>query len=140
MKKLMLAMFAAVLAFAIHGAPVLKIFGGEGHEVFLGELNTSQFSAKSIWNQFWTYGSQFNSNSIWNQFSQYGSDFSQYSPFNEFASNPPVVVDGDGNFYGYLTINETHPKRATFKLALRMYDYYKLIREDVGKWADKFGF
>ncbi len=29
---------------------------------------------------------------------------------NQYASDPPVVVDEQGNFYGYLTVNPYYPK------------------------------
>ena len=119
---------------------VLKIYGGEGQKVFLGELNTSQSNVNSIWNEFGTYGNSLSLVSIWNELGTYGSDLSQCSPFNEFASNPPVILDGAGNFYGYLTVNEIRPNRAEFKLALFLYKHYKSIREDVGKWGGRLGF
>ena len=67
----------------------LYIYGGEDHDVFLGKLNASKYDSKSIWNEYGTYGSA----------------YSSYSPFNSYASYPPVIVDEEGNFYGYFTVN-----------------------------------
>ena|SRR5208282_1792661 len=81
-------------------AQALKLFGGVDHDVYLGCLNSGKFDSNSVWNQLGTYGSKFSPNSIWNQFGTYGSKFSNDSPWNEFASDPPVIVDSSGNFYG----------------------------------------
>ena len=102
-------------------AQTLKIYGGADHDVYLGKLNASNFDSESIWNSYGTYG----------------SEYSSYSPFNEYASNPPVLVDDDGNFYGYFTINTYKSKRANFDLVNIIYEYYDLIRDDVSKWYDK---
>lgn len=47
------------------------------------------------------------------------------------------MVDEGGNFYGYFTVNEYKSKRAEFDLALIIYKYYDLIRDDVSIWYDK---
>ncbi len=51
-----------------------------------------------------------------NDYGEYGSEFSDTSPFNSNSNHPPVIVDRDGNFYGYFTINEYKDKRADFRL------------------------
>jgi hypothetical protein len=83
----------------------LLLFGGQNHRVFLGCLTCSEYDSGSILNQFGEYGSEFSSTSIFNAFSEYGSAFSTYSACNQFASDPPVIVDRQGNAYGRLTIN-----------------------------------
>lgn len=118
-------------------AQTLLIYGGDDNDVFLGELNSSPYSSKSIWNEYGTYGSKYNSLSIWNEYGTYGSEYSSYSPFNETAQNPPVIVDANGNFYGYFTVNEYKSKRANFALVLEIYKYNDLIRDNVGDWGDK---
>jgi hypothetical protein len=35
-----------------------------------------------------------------NGFGQFASQFSSYSACNEFASDPPVIVDRSGSYYG----------------------------------------
>lgn len=99
----------------------LYIYGGSNHDEFLGCLNSNGYDSNSIWNEYGTYG----------------SEYSSYSPWNEYATEPPVVVDKEGNFYGYLTVNEYKSQRADFDLALIMYKYYDLIRENVSKWYEK---
>ena len=84
------------------------IFGGKDHNIYLGCLNCSEFEKDSVYNQYGPYGSEFSKISIYNHFGPFGSSFSDLSPCNPFANYPPVVVDQDGNFYGYLTLNEFH--------------------------------
>jgi hypothetical protein len=91
----------------------LLIFGGRGHDVFLGCLSCSRFDSDSVLNKFGTYGSQYSSDSIWNRYGTYGGSYGTYSPCNRYSSNPPVVVDRSGNFYGYLTINPYQRQRLT---------------------------
>ena len=50
----------------------------------------------------------------------YGSSYNSDSPWNAYGSNPPVVVDKSGNFYGYFTVNRYKDKRADFSLALNI--------------------
>ena len=83
----------------------LLVFGGQKHDIFLGCLSCSEYATNSIFNQYSPYGSAFSSTSVLNGYSQYGSKYSAYSACNEYASYPPVVVDRQGNFYGYLTTN-----------------------------------
>ena len=91
----------------------LLIFGGRGHDVFLGCLSCNRFDSDSVLNQYGTYGSQYSSISIWNRYGQYGGAYGTYSPCNQYSSSPPVVVDRSGNFYGYLTINQYQRQRLT---------------------------
>ncbi len=64
-------------------------------------------------------------------------EYSSYSPFNSYASYPPVIVDEEGNFYGYFTVNKYKSKRANFDLVNIICEYYESIREDVDEWYDK---
>ncbi len=85
------------------------LFGDSNYDVFLGCFSCSRFDSESVHNPFGQYGSRFSSTSIWNHFSQYGSPFSTHSACNEFASNPPILVDNQGAFYGELTLNLFRP-------------------------------
>ena len=87
------------------------LFGGAGHQTYLGCLNCSEFAADSIFNEFGSYGGQFSATSIKNEFSEYGSPFSIHSACNPYATDPPVIVDHAGGFYGRLTVNPYHPQR-----------------------------
>lgn len=118
------------------GQKQLHIYGGKDHDVYLGCLNCDNYNTNSIWNAYGTYGSSYNSKSIWNSYGSYGGEYSSASPFNSYASYPPVIVDKDGGFYGYFTINEYKTQRADFKLALIIYKFHELIGEDVSKWYE----
>jgi hypothetical protein len=89
----------------------LMIFGGQGHKTYLGCVNCSRFDPDSVENQFGVHGSRFSTTSVVNGFSEFGSKFSDHSACNRFASDPPVIVDGSGQYYGRLTVNTMNPER-----------------------------
>lgn len=120
-----------------NSAQKLHLFGGYDHEQYLGCLNCNKYDKNSVWNQFGTYGSKFNRLSIWNEFGTYGSKFNSLSPWNQFSNDPPVIVDDQGNFYGFLTLNKYKSARAEFSWILIIYQYYEFIRDDPDKWYDK---
>ena len=111
----------------------LNLFGGKNYTTFLGCLNCNRYDSNSVWNAYSTYGSRYSSLSIWNKYGSFGSKYSSDSPWNKYASNPPKVVDQNGNFYGYLSLNTFQQNRATFPLAMLLYQYHTLIQEDVRK-------
>lgn len=137
MKRILFFIVCCIFSMHCIFSQTLYIYGGEDHDVFLGKLNASKYDSKSIWNEYGTYGSEYNTNSIWNEYGTYGSAYSSYSPFNSYASYPPVIVDEDGNFYGYFTVNKYKSKRANFDLVNIICEYYESIREDVDEWYDK---
>lgn len=115
----------------------LLLFGGEGHKTFLGCLNCNQYNAGSICNKYGQQGSKYNNDSIWNKYGSYGSRYSNHSPWNTYASEPPVIVDKDGNFYGYLTANQYNPKRTRIKLYVQLTDLWDEITDDPEPVADR---
>jgi hypothetical protein len=86
----------------------MMLFGGEDHKVYLGCLSCSEYDTDSVFNQYGTFGSRYSSTSIWNHYSEYGSAYSSWGACNAYATDPPVIVDLDGKFYGRLTLNEYH--------------------------------
>lgn len=100
--KLVVVTLLALVAQAL--AVDLLVYGGRGHREFLGCLNCSDYSSDSVWNEYSRYGF-LNDFGVWNPFGDYASPFSSYSMCNEYATDPPVIVDKDGNFYGRLSIN-----------------------------------
>lgn len=86
--------------------PALYILGGRNQEVNLGCINCDSYDQDSIWNEYGKHGSQYQSASIFNSYGPYGSPYSNDSACNPNATNPPIIVDSDGNFYGYLSINQ----------------------------------
>ena len=85
----------------------LMLFGGSGHDIYLGCLSCPASSTDSVYNTFGSYGSQYSTTSIMNQYSDFGSQYSNASACNPYASDPPVVVDDRGNYFGRLTVNQT---------------------------------
>jgi hypothetical protein len=86
--------------------PPLILVADDHNKTYLGKLTTNEFDADSIYNQFGTYGNKFSSTSIWNEFGVYGNQFSSYSPFNQFTTTPPIIIDGNGNMVGRLSVNK----------------------------------
>jgi hypothetical protein len=100
--------FLLVVSIAFAQTRKIMIFDGHNHDVYLGCLSCSEFAVDSVHNEFGIYGSGFSATSIFNSFGKFGSSFSNFSPCNGFATEPPVIVDEDGNFYGRLTLNRMH--------------------------------
>jgi hypothetical protein len=88
--------------------PKLMLFGGDGHKTYLGCLNCGEYATDSTFNEYGQSGSRLSSASIWNTYGDFGSAYSSYSVCNPYASDPPVIVDHEGNYYGRLTVNEYH--------------------------------
>ena len=94
----------------------LLLFGGPNHDEYLGCLKCSDSRSDSVCNGFGKFGNEFSSN-MWNEFSSpYGNEFSSSSPWNEFSGSKsvPVLVDKNGKFYGYFTINDTRSDAVRF--------------------------
>ena len=106
MKKLLLILLL-YLGFTTSANAELLLFGGYGHDDFLGCYDCSKYDSDSICNKYGTYGSKYSSDSIWNKYGTYGSKYSSSIPWNKYSSgnDVPVLVDRSGNFYGYFTIN-----------------------------------
>ncbi len=118
-----------VLSLVLSSCPAfsqeLLLFGGSGHDVFLGCLNCGEYASESICNEYGTYGSEYSVNSIFNEYSMYGNTYSLSSPWNTYSTSDavPVVVDRDGNFYGYFTINTYRHNAVEFADTLgRLFD------------------
>jgi hypothetical protein len=88
----------------------LMLFGGKDHKTYLGCLNCSQYAVDSVFNEYGQNGSRYASQSIWNHYSDYGSAYSTYGACNAYATDPPVIVDSTGKYYGRLTLNQYHPE------------------------------
>ena len=115
----------------------LYIYGGSNEKDYLGKLNASRYDSESIWNPYGTYGNKYNSKSIWNEYGTYGNEYNPNCPFNEYGSNPPVLRDRNGKFYGYFTANKYKANRANYELIDIICEHYEEISEDVGGWYDK---
>lgn len=118
-------------------AQSILIFGGKNHDVFLGCLNCTKYDNNSIWNKYGDFGSKYNEKCIWNKYSEYSGKYSDYSPFNKYATYPPVLVDDDGNFYGYFTANKYKDKRTDVELAIFIIDYWETIKDDISEYYEQ---
>jgi len=78
----------------------MMLFGGPGNSTYLGCLSCNEYDSESVFNDYGTYGSAYSQSSIRNHYGKFGSKYSQYGACNPYASNPPVIVDASGNFYG----------------------------------------
>jgi hypothetical protein len=97
-------------------AAKLMIFGGEGHDEYLGCLDCSEYSSESICNEFGRFGNEFSTAGMFNEFAGFGNEFSAKSPWNEYSTSTsvPVLVDEKGRFYGYFTINTSRSNAVDF--------------------------
>lgn len=102
-----LIMFSLMLPLAAISKDLL-VFGGDNHDEFLGCITCSEYDSSSICNEYGTYGNEYSTDGMFNEYSGYGNEYSSDSPWNEYSTSDsvPVVVDRDGGFYGYFTINE----------------------------------
>lgn len=132
MKKIILVALLFLVQSSI-AAEALLIFGGKDRSIFLGVLNASKYDSGSIWNNYGEHGSKYSDKCIWNNYGEYGGKYSEGSPFNPYSSNPPVIVDKEGNFYGYFTASTSNPKKTRVKLALYILENWEKISEDPGK-------
>ena len=116
----------------------LHLFGGRNHRVFLGCLDCGKFDSESVCNKFGTHGWKFATDSIWNKFGEYGSKFSQFSPWNKLANDPPIIVDSDGDSYGYFTTNRYHRNRTSIKFFRVFLDNPDEVNDDLDGARDLF--
>ncbi len=89
----------------------LMLFGGEGHDVYLGCLSCNFTHRESIFNVTGPFGATTGNATLMNRDGPFGRDFGPYSPCSPYAQWPPVMVDQTGKFWGYLTISTTKPGR-----------------------------
>jgi hypothetical protein len=102
----------------------LLLFGGDDHKTFLGCLNCVDTSPLSVCNDVGTYGSDISSDSIWNDIGTFGSDISTDSPWDDLSQDAPIIVDKDGNSYGYFSANSLHHDRTHIGWLVAILDYY----------------
>lgn len=117
--------------------PVLLLFGGSNHDKFLGCLNCNKRDSSSVWNKHGEYGSKYKADCIWNKYGTYGSKYSSESPWNKYSTEGPVVVDPDGNFYGFLTLNK-HNNQTKIKWLVWILENYEYVRENLDEIRDEF--
>ncbi len=91
----------------------LLLFGGKSHKTYLGCL-CDPVEPESVMSSTGEFGPNgFKYESIWNRYGDFGSTFGDFSPCSQFANTPPVVVSKEGQFFGYLTIDQFRDKAIT---------------------------
>lgn len=70
----------------------------------LGVLNGNPSDPDSLSNRYGA-GSPHKADGLMNPYSRYGSPYSEESATNPYATNPPKLVDSEGNYLGELTAN-----------------------------------
>jgi hypothetical protein len=97
------------------GDTKLMLFAGNNNKVYLGCINCDASEWDSVVSEVGPKGKsstgRYSEESIWNRFGPFGSRLSNTSPWSTFASDPPIIVDQDGNYYGRFTLNKFHPER-----------------------------
>lgn len=139
MRGLAVVLIGTLVGWAAHAQQHvdLLLFGGESHKTFLGCLNCNRYSSSSVCNAYGSHGSKYNADSIWNKYGAFGSKYSAQSPWNKYATDPPVVVDDDGNFYGYLTSNRYEAKRTEIEALVALTDAFDEV-DDLDELADSY--
>jgi hypothetical protein len=87
------------------GGEKMMVFGGRGHKVYLGCLTCSKYDTESVLNAYGDFGSAYSTSSVHNKYGDYGSKYGDSSACNPYASDPPVIVDDKGRYYGRLTVS-----------------------------------
>jgi hypothetical protein len=114
------------------GRKALLLFGDTDHKTFLGCLNCVDTAAVSVCNDVGRYGSDVSSDSIWNDVGRFGSDVSRLSPWDSVSQDAPIIVDSDGQSYGYFSVNTVHHDRTRIGWLVAVLDYYDKTN-DLGK-------
>lgn len=111
MRKILLviaALFVSVPVASSQTTAEIIILGGRNQTDFLGCLSCNEFNSDSVWNDMSRHGFG-NSFSTWNPFGPNKNPYSPTSACNEMATNPPIIVDRRGTYYGEFTINDARP-------------------------------
>ena len=86
-----------LLFVVVYAAPPILVDRQTGK--YLGTLSSNPYEPDSVSNPFGQYGSQYSQDSINNPVGEYGSPYSDKSINNPYATNPPIILDPDGNDY-----------------------------------------
>lgn len=111
-------------ACSAQSSKTIFLYAGKHHKTFLGCLNCSETSEQSICNEDGRYGWDLQPQSIWNNSGEFGSDLSPSSPWNDLGQHPPVILDTNGNSYGYFTTNSLYPDRTQIPWVLSALNSY----------------
>ena len=104
-------------------ATELLFFSGQNRDKFLGCLTCSEYDSNSVCNGYGPYGNEYSASGMWNEYAGFGNEYLPDSPWNEYSSSNsvPVLVDSEGKFYGYFTINEYRADAVKFSANLKQW-------------------
>lgn len=138
MKIVYVFLIIITIFYPLNVSAELLLFGGSNHDDFIGCYDCSAYNSGSICNEYGTYGSEYSTKSIWNEYGTYGNEYSSKSPWNEYSSSNdvPVIVDRNGNFYGYFTINNYRSN--AFNQSSQLQDIFNAVNGDLAKIRDIF--
>ena len=117
MKSIAIFIFFALLFAVINAASAqeyhkIVLFGGASHDIYLGCLNCTQSARDSIFNVLGPYGhcpGPFSDNIFCRgPFKEFGSTgpFHNHSACASSPSDPPAIVDEQGNYYGRFSLGD----------------------------------
>ncbi len=126
--------YALSIGLAVLGSSAsgdLLLYGGDGHKEFLGCLECGEHIEDSICNKQ-RNGNPYNNQSIFNQYGPFGDRHSSSSPWNRYsnAESVPIIVDDDGGFYGFFTINSFRANAVGYSRQLG--DMFDAADQDLG--------
>ena len=109
------------------------LYGGPDHSQYLGCLECNEFSSEFICNGFGPYGNVDSAKGMFNEYAGFGNEYNSKSPWNEYSSSNevPILVDEEGNFLGYFTINSTRRNAVPFAGAMK--ELYERVDGDLEK-------
>lgn len=134
MKHILL--FLIIFSSQAFATEALLLFGGKNHDQYIGCLNCGKYDDGSVCNKYGDYGSKYSDKSIWNKYGDYGSKYNDESPWNKYGSNPPVIVDKNGDFYGYFAASKYQDKRTEIKTYVYLLDNVDIVYDDLEKARD----
>ena len=108
--KLMLLLLLLAMNTANAADTKIMIFGGKGHDVYLGCLNCPESASDSIFNSSGKFGrcSGIYDDNLFCRgiYKEYGGKglYKDQSACGSNASDPPVIVDENGGYYGRLSL------------------------------------
>jgi hypothetical protein len=103
-------------AVPLEGEPKVMIFGGNKHDTYLGCLSCNRMAQDSIFNKSGEYGTcRPSANNLFcrGTFNDFGgaTPLHHLSACSEHASDPPVIVDDRGNYFGRFSVGGMHAHR-----------------------------
>ncbi len=117
----------------------IMLFGGRAHNIYLGCLNCDKSAPDSIFNEFGPYGhcpGPFSDNIYCRgSFKEFGSTglFHDQSACGDNPTDPPVIVDEQGSYYGRFSLGGAFGHRDSICSLLSR--FYNSDSCEIVKWV-----